>query len=54
MDGCRFDHDQGWILVRRSGTSPYLRISGESKIDKAHSIDMIKKSVEKMKELDLI
>ncbi|MHA1478486.1 MAG: phosphoglucosamine mutase, partial [Promethearchaeota archaeon] len=40
MDGCRFDYDNGWILIRRSGTSPYLRISGESSVDINQSIEM--------------
>ena len=54
MDGVRIDYDSGWILIRRSGTSPYLRISGESKIDKDHSIKIIKLAVEKMKKLEII
>ncbi|MBY9005078.1 MAG: hypothetical protein KGD73_13965, partial [Candidatus Lokiarchaeota archaeon] len=54
MDGCRFDYDDGWILIRRSGTSPYLRISGESNIDINNSIEMNKISEEKMKKLNLI
>jgi phosphoglucosamine mutase len=54
MDGCRFDYDNGWILIRRSGTSPYLRISGESNIDINQSIDMNKIAEEKMKKLNLI
>ena len=54
MDGCRFDYDSGWILIRRSGTSPYLRISGESNIDINQSIEMNKIAEEKMKKLNLI
>jgi phosphoglucosamine mutase len=54
MDGCRFDYDNGWILIRRSGTSPYLRISGESSIDINQSIEMNKIAEEKMKKLNLI
>jgi phosphoglucosamine mutase len=30
IDGLRMDFNQGWILIRRSGTSPILRIEGES------------------------
>ena len=30
IDGLRMDFDKGWILIRRSGTSPILRIEGES------------------------
>ncbi len=54
MDGCRFDYDNGWILIRRSGTSPYLRISGESSVDINQSIEMNKIAEEKMKKLNLI
>ena len=54
MDGCRFDYDDGWILIRRSGTSPYLRISGESSVDINQSIEMNKIAEEKMKKLNLI
>ncbi|MCJ7649010.1 MAG: phosphoglucosamine mutase [Candidatus Lokiarchaeota archaeon] len=54
MDGCRFDYDDGWILIRRSGTSPYLRISGESNIDINQSIEMNKTAEVKMKKLNLI
>ncbi len=54
MDGCRFDYNDGWILIRRSGTSPYLRISGESNIDINQSIEMNKIAEEKMKKLNLI
>ncbi|MFX0042044.1 MAG: phosphoglucosamine mutase [Candidatus Hodarchaeota archaeon] len=54
MDGCRFDLDDGWLLIRRSGTSPYLRISGESTIDINNSIEMNNVAREKMEKLDLI
>ena len=54
MDGCRFDYDNGWILIRRSGTSPYLRISGESSVDINQSIEMNKIAEAKMKKLNLI
>ncbi|MFW9946606.1 MAG: phosphoglucosamine mutase [Candidatus Odinarchaeota archaeon] len=54
IDGCRFDYDEGWFLIRRSGTSPYLRISGESNkgLEKTKEINHLIQS--KMKELDLI
>ena len=54
MDGVRFDYNDGWILIRRSGTSPYLRISGESSIDINSSIEMNKIAEQKMLKLDLI
>jgi phosphoglucosamine mutase len=54
MDGVRFDYDDGWILIRRSGTSPYLRISGESSVDINSSIEMNKIVEQKMQKLDLI
>jgi len=54
MDGCRFDFEDGWILIRRSGTSPYLRISGESTIDISHSMEMNNLAMKSMEKLNLI
>lgn len=54
MDGVRFDYNEGWILIRRSGTSPYLRVSGESNTNLERSIEMNNIAVERMKKLDLI
>ncbi len=54
MDGCRFDYNDGWLLLRRSGTSPYLRISGESTIDINHSIEMNNIALKNMQKLNLI
>ena len=54
MDGVRFDYDDGWILIRRSGTSPYLRISGESSVSLESSKEMNELSQVRMEKLDLI
>ncbi|MFX0035790.1 MAG: phosphoglucosamine mutase [Candidatus Hermodarchaeota archaeon] len=54
MDGVRFDYNDGWILIRRSGTSPYLRISGESSVNLDDSEEMNKLTKEKMEKLNLI
>ncbi len=54
MDGVRFDYDDGWILIRRSGTSPYLRIVGESSVNLESSKEMNESAQERMKKLDLI
>jgi len=54
MDGCRFDFEDGWLLIRRSGTSPYLRISGESTIDINHSMEMNNLAMKSMEKLNLI
>jgi len=54
MDGVRIDYNDGWILIRRSGTSPYLRISGESTENLEASKRMNKMAEEKMIKLDLI
>ncbi len=54
MDGIRIDFEDGWILIRRSGTSPYLRISCESSINMEESIETNRIAVEKMKQLNLI
>ncbi|MFX0028553.1 MAG: phosphoglucosamine mutase [Candidatus Hermodarchaeota archaeon] len=54
LDGCRFDYDEGWVLIRRSGTSPYLRISGESNTDLESTIRMNKLVQDNMRKLELI
>jgi phosphoglucosamine mutase len=54
MDGVRFDYDDGWILIRRSGTSPYLRISCESSVNLESSKEINELAQERMKKLDLI
>ncbi|MBN1213817.1 MAG: hypothetical protein JXA99_00090 [Candidatus Lokiarchaeota archaeon] len=54
LDGVRIDYDEGWILIRRSGTSPYLRISGESNINLEKSKEINHITQEKMRILDLI
>ena len=54
LDGCRFDYNGGWILIRRSGTSPYLRISGESNKDLDSTMSLNKLAKEKMMQLDII
>jgi len=54
MDGVRFDYDDGWILIRRSGTSPYLRISGESSVSLEASKSLNQLAEESMKKLNLI
>ncbi|MFX0186278.1 MAG: phosphoglucosamine mutase [Candidatus Hodarchaeota archaeon] len=54
MDGVRFNYNDGWILIRRSGTSPYLRISGESSVNLEYSKEMNELATERMKKLDLI
>jgi phosphoglucosamine mutase len=54
MDGVRFDYNDGWILIRRSGTSPYLRLTGESSVNLEASQEMNKLTKEKMEKLNLI
>jgi len=54
MDGVRFDYNDGWILVRRSGTSPYLRISGESSVSLDASKEMNEAAEGAIRSLDLI
>ena len=54
MDGVRLDYDDGWILIRRSGTSPYLRISGESSVSIEASKALNELAEERMKKLELI
>ena len=54
MDGVRFDYDDGWILIRRSGTSPYLRISGESSVSIEASKALNEIAEGSMKKLELI
>jgi phosphoglucosamine mutase len=54
MDGVRFNFNDGWILIRRSGTSPYLRISGESSVSLESTKETNLLAQEKMKKLDII
>jgi phosphoglucosamine mutase len=54
MDGVRLDYNDGWILIRRSGTSPYLRISGESSVSLEASKKINELAQERMEKLDLI
>ncbi|MFW9998730.1 MAG: phosphoglucosamine mutase [Candidatus Hodarchaeota archaeon] len=54
MDGVRFDYNDGWILIRRSGTSPYLRLSGESSVSLEESKALNELAQERMKKLNLI
>lgn len=35
LDGVRTDFSDGWVLVRPSGTEPYIRITAEAKNEKA-------------------
>jgi phosphomannomutase len=51
----RIDFEDGWILVRRSGTSPILRVSGEHKRTKEEAKAIIDDIVKILKEdFDLI
>jgi len=54
MDGVRFDYKDGWILIRRSGTSPYLRLTGESSVNLQATQEMNNLVKEKMEILNLI
>jgi phosphomannomutase len=54
MDGVRLDYNDGWILIRRSGTSPYLRISGESSVSIEASKELNMLAEERMKKIELI
>jgi len=54
MDGVRLDYNDGWILIRRSGTSPYLRLTGESSVDIESSQMVNDRAKEKMEKLNLI
>ena len=54
MDGVRFDYNDGWILIRRSGTSPYLRLSGESNVSLEASKALNEFAQERMRKLNLI
>lgn len=54
MDGVRLDYNDGWILIRRSGTSPYLRLTGESSVNLESSKVVNDRAKEKMEKLNLI
>lgn len=40
FDGLRVNFDEGWILIRKSGTTPIVRINAESKTDMKSTIIM--------------
>jgi len=54
MDGVRLDYNDGWILIRRSGTSPYLRLTGESSVNLESSKLVNDQAKIKMEKLNLI
>ena len=51
-DGLRFDMNEGWLLIRASGTEPIIRLTCEAKTEKrlselcAQAEDIIKKATE--------
>jgi len=48
MDGVRLDFDGGWLLVRPSGTEPYIRVTAEGRTpDQAK--DIVKRTVKLLK-----
>lgn len=49
LDGIRFDFQNGWIMIRRSGTSPIMRIVGEHKDDKSKLNTLIEKTANVLK-----
>lgn len=54
IDGCKFTFNKGWLLIRRSGTSPYLRITSESTESMDRSIEITKIAANKIKKLGII
>ncbi len=60
VDGARFDLEDGWILIRPSGTEPYIRIRVEAKnkelakylLDKGR--ELVKKVIKEMENDGLI
>jgi phosphoglucosamine mutase len=54
LDGIRFDHSNGLVMIRRSGTSPLLRISVESTIDIEEGQKMLQLAKERMENINLI
>ena len=54
MDGVRIDYNDGWVLIRRSGTSPYLRITGESSVNLQATEEINNLSKQRMEKLNLI
>ncbi len=54
LDGLKFNFEEGWVMLRRSGTSPKLRISVESTIDVPHANELLQITQIRMQKLDLI
>ena len=46
IDGLHIRFDEGWVLVRKSGTTPIMRLTGESKTDLSESERIIKTAQE--------
>ena len=42
IDGLHIRFDEGWVLVRKSGTTPIMRLTGESKTDLSETERIIK------------
>ena len=53
VDGLRSDLSDGWVLVRPSGTEPYIRITAEGKDGKElkSRVDVVRRLVEKASRL---
>ncbi|HID47312.1 MAG TPA: phosphoglucosamine mutase, partial [Methanococcaceae archaeon] len=44
VDGARFNLENGWILIRPSGTEPYIRIRVEGK-DNTIAKDLLERGI---------
>ncbi|MHA1512082.1 MAG: hypothetical protein ACTSRX_10235, partial [Promethearchaeota archaeon] len=42
IDGLHIRFDEGWVLIRKSGTTPIMRLTGESKTDLSETERIIK------------
>jgi phosphoglucosamine mutase len=50
IDGIRLELEEGWLLVRPSGTEPYIRVTAEGKTEK-NAAELAERAIEALKRI---